>query len=330
MTALRLGLALACIAGLCACRKAPSPTDFDKAHAPLAKVTLQLDWYAQAEHGGYFQALVKGYYKEVGLDVTIKELGPGISGGQLLSSSSGNFSLGYSDETIVQVARDIPVVAVMAQMQHDPLALLLHQESPVKSFQDLEGHAVMTTPGANWVAYVQNKFHVHFSIIPLNFGMAQFMADPNFIQQCFLTNEPYYVEKNGGHPRVLPLSESGFDPYRVVNANAAFVAGHREITRAFVQASLRGWKDYLSGDPSPAFAEIARRNVQMTPDFLAYSYGAMKRYHLVEGSSAKNESTGALSRKRLQTQIDALQELGFLDRKVSVDEVADMEFTGVP
>jgi NitT/TauT family transport system substrate-binding protein len=330
MTALRLGLALATVAGLGACRKAQVPGDLDTAHGGLYPVTLQLDWYAQAEHGGYFQALAKGYYKDAGLDVTIKELGPGITGGQLLSSSNGNFSLGYSDEAIVQVARDIPIVVVMAQMQHDPLALLIHQESPVKTFRDLQGHAVMTTPGANWVAYVQHKFQIQFSVIPLNFGMAQFMADPNFIQQCFLTNEPYYVEKNGGHPRVLPLSESGYDPYRVVNGNAGFVAAHPRVTRAFVQASLRGWLDYMNGDPSPAFAEIARRNVQMTPDFIAYSYRAMKQYHLIEGDKAKGEATGILSRHRLQSQIDALQDLGFLDRKVAVDEVAAMQFIGAP
>ena len=230
----------------------------------------------------------------------------------------------------MQVARDIPVVVVAAQMQHDPLSLLVHAESPVKSFADLQGHSVMTTPGANWVAYVQNRYHVQFSIIPLNFGMAQFMADPGFIQQCFLTNEPYYVEKNGGHPRVIPLYESGFDPYRVLMGNAAFVAKHPDITRAFVQACLRGWKDYLYGDPAPAFAEIARRNVQMTPDFLAFSYRAMKKYRLVEGDDATGGLICKLSRKRLQGQIDALQELGVLDRSVSVDEVANMSFAGIP
>jgi NitT/TauT family transport system substrate-binding protein len=330
MSALRLGLVMALSAGLCSCREHPEPPNIEALHPAPPKITLQLDWYAQAEHGGYFQALVKGYYREAGLDVTIKELGPGMTGSQVLSSSKGNFSLGYSDESIVQVARDIPVIVVAAQMQHDPLALLVHEECPVKSFADLQGRAVMTTPGSNWVAYVQKKFHVQFSIIPLNFGMAQFMADNNFIQQCFLTNEPYYVEHNGGHPRVIPLSESGFDPYRVLTANAVFVAHHPDLTRAFVKASQRGWEDYMNGDPSPAFAEISRRNIQMTPDFLAFAYTSMKKYHLVEGDAARGEAIGVLSRRRLQWQIDALKELGVLDRDVSVDDVADMKYAGVP
>lgn len=330
MSPLRVAVAIGLIVCMGGCRKAPEPIDVEAAHSPPPNITIQMDWYAQAEHGGYYQALVKGYYKEAGLNVTIKEYGPGITGAQMLSGSKPNFGLSYSDESIVQVARDIPVVVVAAQMQHDPLALLLHDESPVKSFADLEGRAVMTTPGANWVGYVQSKFHVHFSIIPLNYGMAQFMADPNFIQQCFLTNEPYYVLKNGGHPRVLPLSLSGFDPYRVLVGNADFVAKHPEVTRALVQASIRGWNDYMNGDPSPAFAEIARRNIQMTPDFLAYAYKAMKQYRLIEGDPAKGEATGAISRRRLQWQIDALEKLGVLDRPVSVDEVVDMKFTGTP
>lgn len=330
MSALRLGLVLAVAAGLCSCRRHPQPADFDALHPALPKITLQLDWYPQAEHGGYFQALVKGYYREAGIDVTLREMGPGMTGAQMLSSKKGIFSLTYSDEAIVQVARDIPIVVVAAQMQHDPLALLVHEECPVRSFADLQGRAVMTTPGANWVAYVQNKFHVQFSVIPLNYGMAQFMADNNFIQQCFLTNEPYYVEQNGGHPRVIPLSESGFDRYRVLAGNADFVADHPDLTRAFVNASRRGWIDYMNGDPSPAFAEIGRRNIQMTPDFLAYAYKAMKKYKLVEGDAAKGEAIGVLSRRRLQWQIDALQELGVLDRTVSVDEVAAMKFSGGP
>jgi NitT/TauT family transport system substrate-binding protein len=323
-------MALGLLAALCACRRQPEPSAIGAANPAATPITLQMDWYAQAEHGGYYDALVKGYYKEAGLDVTIKEIGLGVTGAQMLSGGKGNFAIGRGDESIVQVARDIPVVIVAAQMQHDPLSLLVHAESSVKSFGDLQGRSVMTTPGANWVAYVQNKFHVQFSIIPLNYGMAQFMADPNFIQQCFLTNEPYYVEKNGGHPRVIPLYESGFDPYRVLVGNADFVAKHPDATRAFVRASLRGWKDYMDGDPAPAFAEILRRNIQMTPDFLAFSYHAMKQYHLIEGDASKGDAIGILSRRRLQGQIDALQQLGVLDRPVSVDEVANMQFAGAP
>ena len=294
------------------------------------KIFVQMDWYAQSDHGGYYQALQKGFYREAGLDVTILESGPGIAGGQRIAVGTVQFGIGQSDELIVEVGRDVPVVAVCAQMQHVPMALLLHRESPVNSFADLQGKPVMTVPGANWIIYLQRRYHIEFPISPLNFGMAQFMADPNFIQQCFITNEPYYVEKNGGHAKTLLLSDSGFDPYRVLIGNADFVAQHPKITRAFVQASIRGWIDYMNGDPTPANLEIMKRNIQMTPDFLAFGYAAIKQYHLVEGNPAKGEDIGRLSRQRLQEQIDALQLIGVLDRPVTVDEIAAFQFTQTP
>jgi NitT/TauT family transport system substrate-binding protein len=293
----------------------------------LIKITLQTDWYAQPEHGGFYQALAKGFYRDAGLDVTIRQAGPGIAVGQSLASGRLEFSIGRGDEAIVQVARDIPVVVVAAQMEHDPLAIMVHRESPVRSFRDLQGRAVMTTPGANWIQYLQLTQHIHFSVIPMTFGMAQFMVDPNFIQQCFVTNEPYYVERNGGHARTLLLADSGFDPYRVIMGNADFVRTHPRVTRAFVQASLRGYHDYLEGDPTPGNRLILAANVQMNGDFAAYGIRAMKAYHLVEGDVAKGEGIGRLSRRRLQEQIDALQKIGALDRTVTPDEIADFRFT---
>jgi NitT/TauT family transport system substrate-binding protein len=296
----------------------------------LTRIVLQTDWYAQAEHGGFYQALAKGYYREAGLDVAIDQGGPMVPVGLKLATNLAQFAVGRGDETIVDAAREVPFVVVAAIMQHDPLALLLHQENPVRSFRDLDGKEVMTVPGANWITYLEKSYHIRFSIIPLNFGMAQFMADPNFIQQCFLTNEPYYVEKNGGHPRTIPMWETGFDPYRVLIGNADFVAAHPRETRAFVQASLRGWQDYLEGDPTPANRMISGLNLQMTPDFLAFSIGAMKRYRLVTGDPARGEAIGRLSRARLARQIEQLSLIGALDRPVTVDDVADFQFLSPP
>jgi len=331
LTAQHLALALALglgLGGVGGCRKAEIK-DFVPGEKPahLVKLELQTDWYAQAEHGGFYEAVAKGYYRDVGLEVNIRQAGPGIAIGQLLATGRIQFAIARGDEVIVQVARDIPIVAVAAQMEHDPQALLLHRESPVKSFQDLQGKAVMTTPGANWIAYVQKTQHIRFSVIPMTFGMAQFMVDPNYIQQCFVTNEPYYVEKNGGHARTLLLSESGFDPYRLLVGNADFVKSHPNITRAFVAASIRGWKEYLYGDPGPANRMILSRNVQMNEDFIGFGIRAMRQYHLVDGDAAKGEAIGRLSHARLQEQIDALQSLGVLDRKITPDDVADFRFT---
>ena len=316
---------LALVGALSGCSKATGTYDYG-AQRSLTKVTLQTDWYAQAEHGGFYQALAKGYYREAGLDVTIKQAGPNMPIGLLVATGNVQFLIGRLDETIVDIARDVPVKVVGVMMQHDPEAILVHEEGSVKTFADLNGKSVMTVPGANWIAYAEKRHHVAFNIIPLNFGMAQFMADREFIQQCFVTNEPFYVEKNGGHPRVILLAESGFDPYRIILANAEFVSKHPQAAKAFVDASMRGWKDYLNGDPEPANRIIESLNLQMTPDFVAYAIAKMKEFRLVTGDPSKGEYAGELSRRRIQEQIDILQGLGVLDRHVTVDDVVPQGF----
>jgi NitT/TauT family transport system substrate-binding protein len=312
------------------CRRGDS-TYYDPATGrKMTRIVLQTDWYAEAEHGGFYQAVAKGYYRDVGLDVTIDQGGPMIPIGLKTAIGVVQFAITRADESIVAVSRGIPYVIVGAMMQHDPQALLLHESNPVNTFRDLSGKTVMTVPGSKWVLYIQKVYNVRFSIIPLNFGMAQFMADPNFIQQCFVTNEPYYVEKNGGHPKTIMISSTGFDPYRVIEGNADFVATHPRETRAFVEASMRGWRDYLYGDPTPANREISRLNIQMKPDFLAYALRTMKRYRLVEGDPAKGEALGLVTRKRLQEQIDALQTIGALDHVVTPDDVADFKDMPAP
>ena len=302
-------------------RSEPVASAGDGKRFPLV---VQTDWYPQAEHGGFYQALVKGYYREAGLDVEIAEGGPGETGVKL-PTGLVQFGMSRGDDAIVKIARNIPIVIVGALMQHDPQALLLHQENPVDGFKDLDGKAIMTFPGDNWIAYVQRKFHVSFSVIPMNYGMAQFMADPHFIQQCYVTNEAYYVERNGGHPKLLLLSQSGFDPYRVILGNASFVKRYPDVTRAFVAATIRGWNDYLNGDPTGANQEICRRNTQMSPDFIAYAMKSMRTYRLISGDPERGESTGHLSRARLQEQIDTLSGMGALDRPVTVEEVARLD-----
>ncbi|OYV01395.1 MAG: myristoyl transferase, partial [Verrucomicrobiales bacterium VVV1] len=156
--------------------------------APVPKVRYQTDWFPQAEHGGHYQALAKGFYKEAGIDVEIITGGPGSPGVNGMLAGLSEIAMGRSDDVIMSVNQGLPLVIVGALMQRDPQALLLHDENPVKSFADLNGKSLMAVPGSNWVTYVKARYKIDFNVIPLNFGLAQFMSDKKFIQQCFITN----------------------------------------------------------------------------------------------------------------------------------------------
>ncbi|HEY1765954.1 MAG TPA: ABC transporter substrate-binding protein [Opitutaceae bacterium] len=312
---LLLAGALALAAG---CSKQAGPVS----GAPLPKVRFKTDWYPQAEHGGFYQALAKGYYKEAGIDVEIVPGGPGVLVPQIVLSGQVDIAMGRSDDIIAWGSQGLPFVIVGVYMERDPQAILVHDESPVKTFADLNGRTIMGVPGSNWIEYLKLHYHIDFRLIPSNFGIAQFMADPNFIQQCFVTNEPFFVRKNGGHPRTLLMSDSGFKPYRVLYTTQRYLRDHTPEVRAFVAASLRGWADFMNGDPTPGKALIAKNNENMSDAFMDYSIQAMRDYHIVTGEPGTGDRLGLMTRARLEEQIHDLVQLKIIPELLPVDKFA--------
>ena len=311
-------------------RHAPATT----AAAPggPVKVRFQTDWFPEPEHGGYYQALARGFYAAEGLDVEIVPGGP--SSGYLAAVATGRAELGMGngDDVITAVARGVPVKIVAAEMEHDPQGVLFHASHPVRRVADLDGKVVMAGPGSVWVQVVQKVYGVHFQLLPLAGDLARFMNDPAFIQQCFVTNEPYFARARGAHPGALLTSQlcPEYDPYRVIFVQTDYLARHPDVVRRFVRASVRGWVDYLTGDPAPAVARLRQLRPDLPGDFFAYSIGALRDYRLVLGDPANGERAGLLTRVRLQSEIDLLRRVGVLDRPVTVDDVADLEFVPPP
>lgn len=314
-------LVLALAAGLCGCTRNAAPPA-PGAAAALPKVRFKTDWYPESEHGGFYQALAKGFYKEAGIDVEIVPGGPGILVPQLMLSGEVDVAMGRSDDLIVYVQQGLPFVIVGVYMQRDPQALLLHDEDPARTFADLDNRSIMAIPGVHWMDYVQSRYHIRLRQIPLNYGIAQFMADKTFIQQCFVTNEPYYVRKNGGHPRTLLLSESGYNPYRVIFTTPAYLKEHAEAVRSFIAASLHGWDDFMNGDASPGKALITQANPQMQEDFLEYGIRTMREQHIISGKAEEGERLGLMTRKRLQEQVDILVQLKLIPEATPIDKIA--------
>jgi len=314
-------LAIALLAGGCA-RQDPvaAPT------AKLRKVVLQSDWLPQAEHGGFYQALAKGFYREAGLDVEILPGGPGANIKLSVAKGTADFGMFRSDDVIIAASRGLPLVVVAAVLQHDPEALLVHAESPVKTLQDLNGRSVIAPPSMTWIPYVMSRHKIHFDLQPLNFGLAGFLGDPNAIQQCMVTSEPFFAEQHGVKVRTIPLADSGYDPYHALMCRRQLVRTNPDVIKAFVAASIRGWHDYLEGDPAPAHDLILRRNSQMTTGQLDYSRRALIEQSLVTGDAAHGERIGRISMKRIQQQIDVLTELKILEVPVTAAGVATRAF----
>lgn len=308
-------------------QEASEPTVAEDAEPGLTQVILQTDWYPQPEHAGFYHALEAGYYEKAGLDVEIRPGANITNVPQMVATGRIQFALGTSDNVTLAVSRGIPLVALFPYFQHDPQCIMTHKSSGITELQQLDGRTVMISPGGGYVQYMQKTLGIKMQIVPLNYSLTRFLADPEFAQQCFLTNEPFYTTQNGVDTQIIPLSTSGFDPYRVVYANGDYVAENPKIVAAFIEASKRGWDDYSKGDGSLAHGVIARLNSQHSDASMAWSKDAMAEFRLIHGYEDKGEFLGRFNRDRAQRLVDQLAELDMLDGEVNIDEVFPLGFT---
>jgi len=292
----------------------------------LTPVRLQADWYPQPEQGGYYTALVKGYYKAEGLDVTILPLGQYTSGLQIVSSGEAEFGLGSSDNVLEGVSNGLPLVAVGATMQHDPQGIMVHKDSPVHDFSDLEGRAVATQTGATWFKYIIGRYHLKdVREIPATHSIANFLADPNYIQQIFVTSEPYFVQNAGVQFRTLLISNAGYDPYRVFFTRPDYVDQHSDVVQKFVRATVKGWQEYLR-DPAPANTLILTLNPAQNAKQMQYTVQALKDGNFITGPDKSGADIGKMSAERWKATNDQLTTLGVIRKPIDPTTAYTLKF----
>lgn len=281
----------------------------------LTPVRLQLDWYPQPEHGGFYTALLKGYYKSEGLDVTPLPLPQYGSAAQIVASGKADIGLGSSDQVLEWDANGLPLVAIAATMQHDPQAIMVHANSPIRDFKDLEGHTIAAQTGATWLKYVIARYRLQqVREIPSTLSIANFLTDPTYAQQIFITSEPFFAKQAGADIRTLLISSSGYDPYRVQFTTQDYVDAHTDVLAKFVRASIMGWQEYLR-DPAPTNAYLLKLNPALNPAQEAYTAQALRDGNFITGNDAAGPQTGRMTARRWQASYDQLKSLGILQRQ---------------
>jgi NitT/TauT family transport system substrate-binding protein len=293
----------------------------------LTPVTLQTDWYPQPEHGGFYDAQIRGYYKDEGLEVTILPGGPYINSAQQVSSGTVQFAMGSSDNTLESVGNGVPLVAVAATMQHDPQAIMVHQDSPVHTFQDLDGHAVAIRLGSStWFEYLVKRYQLkNVREIPATYSVANFLQDPGYIQQIFVTSEPFFARQAGTQVRALLISQAGYDPYRVFLTSRLFLQQHPEVVAKFVRASLRGWRDYLA-HPDDINAAIAKLNPAMSVAQMKFSYEALRDQHFIAGEAPNGADLGQFDPARWASMYQQLLDLKVIQKPFDPTIAYTMQF----
>jgi len=274
--------------------------------AALDQVTFGTDWQAEAEHGGYYQALATGVYEKYGLKVTLRQGGPQVNHTQLLAAGRLDFDEAPASFTAMNFAKEkIPMVAVAAFFQKDPSVLVAHPGVGNDSLAGLKGKPIMigADTRVGWWLFLKAKFgYSDNQIRPYNFNMAPFLADKNAVQQGYLTSEPFLIEKQGNvKPVVFLLADAGYTSYgSIIEVAQKLIDGKPDLVQRFVNASIEGWYSFLYGDPAPAYALIKKDNPEQSDDLLKYAHDMMKAQGIVDSGDSKQLGIGAMSDARWQ------------------------------
>jgi NitT/TauT family transport system substrate-binding protein len=288
--------------------------------AALDEITFATNWVAEAEHGGFYQAVADGTYEKYGLKVTIIPKG---NQALLISGQAQFYMQGNLLATFSAIEQEVPLIEVAAIFQKDPQIIMTHPEMGIKTFADLAkvptlfiGDDLFVT-GYQWMKATYGFKDEQRKPYPYN--LAGFLADKNSGNQGYATSEPFAVEKEGGFkPDVFLMADAGYTTYSTtIEGMADYVAANPDITKRFVEASIIGWYNYLYGDNKPANDLIKKENPDMTDEQIAFTIDKMKEYGLVESGAALEKGIGCMTDAGVKD---------FYDKMVAADVVkADLD-----
>jgi NitT/TauT family transport system substrate-binding protein len=276
----------------------------------LDKVSFGTNWVAEAEHGGFYQALADGTYRKYGLDVTIVPGGPNVNNRILLPAGKLDFFMSANTLQAFDAAEQhIPTLVVAALFQKDPQVLIAHPD--VAAFDDLKARTLFISKEGmtSYFQWLKADFGFKDSQVkPYTFNPQPFLADKNSAMQGYVTSEPYAIEKQAGFkPKIFLLADKGFDAYSTLIETRRDLAEKKpDLVQRFVDASIIGWYNYLYGDNKPGNALIRKQNPEMNEELLAYSIAKMKEYGIVDSGDTGKFGIGAMTDARMQSFFDKM------------------------
>ncbi|HEY8334472.1 MAG TPA: ABC transporter substrate-binding protein [Tardiphaga sp.] len=314
--------------GALAVLAAPAPASAQT----LDKVRFGTNWVAEAEHGGFFQAVADGTYKSYGLDVTIVPGGPNVNNGILLVAGKLDFYMSANTlKSFDAVTNNVPLVTVAAIFQKDPQVFLVHPNPKVTKLEDLKPLTIFISKEgiAGYFQWMKNEFGFSDAKVkPYTFNAQPFLADKNSAMQGYVTSEPFVVEKQAGFkPTLILLADYGFDGYStLIETRRELVDKKPDLVQRFVDASIVGWYNYLYGDNKPANDLIKKLNPEMTDDMLAYSTAKMKEYGIVDSGDSLRDGIGAMSEARVASFFDKMSRAGVVKRDIDFRKAYTLQF----
>jgi len=298
----------------------------------LDKVSFGTNWVAQAEHGGFFQAVADGTYKKYGLDVTIVPGGPNENNRMLLIAGKIDFFMSANTlQSFDAVANNVPVISVAAIFQKDPQVFVTHPEYKVTKLEDLKPLTLFVSKEgvASYFQWLKHEYGFNERMVrPYTFNSQPFLANKQSAMQGYVTSEPFAIEKvTGKKPGVILLADHGFNAYStLIETRIELIDKKPDLVQRFVDASILGWYNYLYGNNAAANAVIKKLNPEMTDDLLAYSIAKMKEHGIVDSGDTLKNGIGAMSDAHVASFFDKMVRSGVVRRDIDFRKAYTLRF----
>lgn len=295
------------------------------------KVVFGTNWLAQAEHGGFYQAVADGTYAKYGLDVEIRMGGPQVNHALLLAAGKIDFNMGGEGYGALNyVENNIPVRAVASIFQKEPRVMIAHPDTGVTDLKSLKGRPILLSKDAlqtYWLWMKRTQGLTDDQIRPYNFSPAPFLADKKMILQGYLSSEPYTVAQAGVRPVVLLLADYGYDTYSTtIETRQDLLDKNPDLVQRFVDATVIGWRNYLHGDSAAANALIKAANPEMTDDQIAYAIKVLNEHGIVESGDALTLGIGAMTDARWKSFFDGTVAAGIYPATLDLERAYTLDF----
>jgi NitT/TauT family transport system substrate-binding protein len=283
-----------------------------RAQSALDKVSFGTNWVAEAEHGGFFQAVADGTYAKYGLDVTIVPGGPNNNNRMLLIAGKLDFFMAANTlMSFDAVANNVPVVTIAAIFQKDPQVLLTHPETKITRIEDLKPLTLFVSKEgiSSYFQWLKSEYGFNEERVrPYTFNPQPFLANKQSAMQGYVTSEPYAIEKSAGFkPGIILLADYGFNSYStLIETRRDVIDKKPDLVQRFVNASMIGWYNYLYGDNTAANAMIRKLNPEMSDELIAYSIARMKEYGIVDSGDSLRDGIGAMTDARMASFFDKM------------------------
>ncbi|WP_237213854.1 ABC transporter substrate-binding protein [Falsiroseomonas oryziterrae] len=281
----------------------------------LDRVSFQTNWRAQAEHGGYYQAVAAGIYRRHGLEVDLRMGGPQQNPAQLLLAGRVDMIMSNAFQALNYVRENLPFLCIASVMQKDPQVLMTHEGNGINSFEDMRGRPILIGAAGrvSYWPFLRRRFgFTDEQIRPYTFNVGPFLADRNAIQQGFLSSEPYAARQAGANPRIFLIADAGFENYQTtIDISQRMVNERRDVVQRFVNATIEGWAQYMTGQGiEAANALIKRDNPEMDDAKIAHAIRIMNEYGIVNSGDAQRLGIGAMTHERWQRFYETMRDAG--------------------